>query len=107
MVGGALGFLRISMRHLLPWEMSIYQTKLLIIFGIPNTSMSSCQCFRHFLIARHLDKSVAGIPNAKDRPLSARVWNSHRWNSHRLEFTSSGIHIVGAGARSRHSRTLI
>src|SRR6266550_6885784 len=45
-----------------------YQKNSQKIFGIPNTSMSSCLCFQGFLLSVRLDNATAGIPNAKNTP---------------------------------------
>src|SRR6266567_4386398 len=53
-----------------------YQKNSQKIFGIPNTSMSSCLCFQGFLLSVRLDNATAGIPNAKNTPRRNPMSNS-------------------------------
>src|SRR5216684_7462722 len=63
MMGGALVCFRTGMPDLLRGRRPLTEG-FRIVFGIPNTRMSSCRCFRHFRWAAYLDNLVSGIPNA-------------------------------------------
>src|SRR5450755_1076541 len=103
MMGGALVCFRAGTidllcgRHLLPEEI---QT----IFGIPNTRMSSCAYFRHFLPLPCLDNFISGIPNAIASPSFGSLNRAAARVDSRLRSQEYGLNARGGHDRGAYTR---